>query len=185
MGAQKGHSGAPPDRGRSNTDTQNTGATPGGTRASTADKEEGTASHGWSAPDGLPLLLRKQPIWDVGDTPHLMLVEQGLPWHPVVMGLSGQAIPFIVAATHADALPSAPFWFPVPAVLVASPALKGHMVDGRDSAWRNRAPGPHAHRNTARQAMDGRWTEARGQQKQSNDPGNNQHILNTPIAWRR
>ena len=44
------------------------------------------------------------------------------------------------------------------------------MVDGRDSAWRNRAPGPHAHGNTARQAMDGLWTEARGQQKQSNDP---------------
>ena len=54
------------------------------------------------------------------------------------------------------------------------------MVDGRDSAWRNRAPGPHAHRNTARQAMGGLWTEARGKQKQSNDPSNNQHILNTP-----
>ena len=40
-------------------------------------------SHGWSAPDGLPLLLRKQPIWAAGDTPHLMPVEQGLPWHPV------------------------------------------------------------------------------------------------------
>ena len=38
---------------------------------------------------------------------------------------------------------------------------KGHMVDGRDSAWRNRAPGPHAHRNTARQAMDGLWTDLR------------------------
>ena len=42
------------------------------------------------------------------------------------------------------------------------------MVDGRDSAWRNRAPGPH--RNTARQAIDGLWTEARGQQKQSKRP---------------
>jgi len=31
-------------------------------------------------PDGLPLLLRKQPIWAAGDTPHLMPVEQGLPW---------------------------------------------------------------------------------------------------------
>ena len=41
------------------------------------------------------------------------------------------------------------------------------------------------HRNAARQAMDGLWTEARGQQKQSNDPGNNQHILNTPIIGRR
>ena len=79
--------------------------------------------HGWSAPDGLPLLLRKQPIWAAGDTPHLMPVEQGLPWHPVATGLAGQAIPFIVAASHAHALPSAPFWFSVPAVPAASPAL--------------------------------------------------------------
>ena len=35
------------------------------------------------------------------------------------------------------------------------------------------------------QAMDGLWTEVCGQQKQSNDPGNNQHILNTPIIGRR
>ena len=49
-----------------------------------------------------------------------MPVEQGLPWHPVATGLAGQAIRFIVAASHAHALPSAPFWFPV---LVASPAL--------------------------------------------------------------
>ena len=41
------------------------------------------------------------------------------------------------------------------------------------------------HRNTARQAMDGLWTEVCGQQKQSNDPGNNQHILNTPLIGRR
>ena len=60
---------------------------------------------------------------------------------------------------------------------------RGHMVDGPDSAWRNRAPGPH--RNTARQAMDGLWAEVCGQQKQSNDPGNNQHIPNTPIIGRR
>ena len=52
-----------------------------------------------------------------------MPVEQGLPWHPVATGLVGQAIPFIVAASHVHALPSAPFWFPVPAILVASPAL--------------------------------------------------------------
>ena len=57
------------------------------------------------------------------------------------------------------------------------------MVDGLDSVWRNRAPG--LHRNTATQAMDGLWTEVCGQQKQSNDPANNQHILNTPIIGRR
>ena len=51
-----------------------------------------------------------------------MPVEQGVPWHPVATGLAGQAIPFIVATSHAHALPSPPFWFPVPAVLVASPA---------------------------------------------------------------
>ena len=52
-----------------------------------------------------------------------MPVEQGLPWHPVATGLAGQAIPFVVAASHAPALPAPPFWFPVPTVLVASPAL--------------------------------------------------------------
>ena len=62
---------------------------------------------------------------------------------------------------------------------------KGHMVDGQDNAWRDRAPGPHAHRNTTRQATDSLWTEARGQQKQSNNPHNNQHILNTPTTGRR
>ena len=55
------------------------------------------------------------------------------------------------------------------------------MVDGPDSAWRNRAPGPH--RNTARQAMDGLWTEARGQQTQSNDPANNQHNPQYANYW--
>ena len=35
--------------------------------------------------------------------------------------------------------------------------------------------------HTARQATDGLWTEARGQQKQPND----QHILNTPTTGRR
>ena len=45
-GARQGHPGAPTDRGRSNTDTQNAGATPGGTRASTANKEEGHGKAG-------------------------------------------------------------------------------------------------------------------------------------------
>ena len=87
--------------------------------------------HGWSTPDGLPLLLGKQPIWAAGHTPHLMPVEQGLPWHPVATGLAGQAIPFVVAASHAHALPSPLFWFPVPAVLVASPASPPPLTVGR------------------------------------------------------
>ena len=49
-----------------------------------------------------------------------MPVERMLPWHP---GLADQAIPFIVAASHAHALPSIPFWLLVPTALVASPAL--------------------------------------------------------------
>ena len=49
--------------------------------------------HGWSAPGGHPILLRKQPIWAAGDSPHLMPVEQGLPWHPVAMGLAGSLPP--------------------------------------------------------------------------------------------
>ena len=38
---RKGHPRAPTNKGRSNTDTQNAGATPGGTRGSTTNKEEG------------------------------------------------------------------------------------------------------------------------------------------------
>ena len=45
-GARQGHPGAPTDRGRSNTYTQNAGATPRGTRAGTADKEEGHSKAG-------------------------------------------------------------------------------------------------------------------------------------------
>ena len=56
---------------------------------------------------------------------------------------------------------------------------------GRDNVWKNRAPGPHTHGNTARQAMDGLRMELCGQQKQSNDPRNNQHNLNTPATGRR
>ena len=41
VGAHKGHPGTPMDRGRSDTATQNAGATPGGMRASAVDKEEG------------------------------------------------------------------------------------------------------------------------------------------------
>ena len=52
---------------------------------------------------------------------------------------------------------------------------------GPDSEWRNRAPG--LHRNTARQATDGLWTEVCGQQTQSNDPGNNQHNPRHPNDW--
>ena len=51
--------------------------------------------------------------------------------------------------------------------------------------WRGRAPGPHAHGNTARQVGDGLRTGVWGQQKQSNDPRNNQHNSNTPTTGRR
>ena len=57
------------------------------------------------------------------------------------------------------------------------------VVDGRDSVWRSRAPGPHAHRNAARQAMDGLRTEVWGQQEQSNDPHNNQHNPRYANYW--
>ena len=51
------------------------------------------------------------------------------------------------------------------------PAVRGKRTCG----------GRPGQRNTARQAMEGLWTEACGQQKQSNDPGNNQHILNRQL----
>ena len=36
----------------------------------------------------------------------------------------------------------------------------------------------------SRQVVDGLRTEVCGQQKQSNDPRNNQHNLNTPTNWK-
>ena len=44
------------------------------------------------------------------------------------------------------------------------------VVDGRDNAWRSRAPGPYTHGNPARQVGDGLRVEVAGQQKQSNHP---------------
>ena len=58
-----------------------------------------------------------------------------------------------------------------------------HVVDGRDNAWRSRAPGPHAHGSAAREGADGLRTEVRGQQKQSNDPHNNQHNHQYAKYW--
>ena len=62
---------------------------------------------------------------------------------------------------------------------------RAYVVDGRDNAWRSRAPGPRAHGNAARQVVDGLRTEVCGQQKQSNDPCNNQHNPNMPTTGRR
>ena len=47
-----------------------------------------------------------------------------------------------------------------------------------------RRGGGHTHGNAARQVVGGPRTEVCGQQKQSNDPRNNQHILNTPTTGR-
>ena len=47
---------------------------------------------------------------------------------------------------------------------------KAYVLDGRDNAWRSRAPRPHAYGNAARQVVDGLRTEVWGQQKQSKDP---------------
>ena len=69
------------------------------------------------------------------------------------------------------------------AVQVCAAAPRGRAGSGagaRGGTWAS-----HAHGNTARQVMDGLWTEARGQQKQSNEPGNNQHNLNTLTTGHR
>ena len=60
-----------------------------------------------------------------------------------------------------------------------------YVLDGRDNAWRNRAPGPHTHGNAERQVVDDLRMEVCGQQKQSNDPHSNQHNPNMPTTGRR
>ena len=58
-----------------------------------------------------------------------------------------------------------------------------YVVDGRNSAWRSRAPGPHAHGNAARRVVDGLGTEVCGQRKQANDPRINQHNPRYANYW--
>ena len=181
MNARKGHPGAP-DRGRSNTDTQDTGATPGGTRASTANKEEGRSKAGeatrtgnQNGGDG------RACAWEAATT-------KGMAWpaSPVATGCQGNPCSTgirwgVSPAAQMGCLRNrsgSPIGADQPG------GGKGHMVDGRDNGWRSRAPGPHARGNTAGQAMDGLWTEARRRKKQPNDPGNNQHNPNTPTTGR-
>ena len=59
----------------------------------------------------------------------------------------------------------------------------GYVVDGRDNAWRSRAPGPHAHGNAATQVVDGLRPEVWGQRKQSNDPCNSQRNPRYASYW--
>ena len=59
------------------------------------------------------------------------------------------------------------------------------MVYGWDNMWRSRAPGPHAHGNTARQVVNGLRTEVCGQREQSNNPRNNQHNPNALTTGHR
>ena len=93
-----------------------------------------------------------------------MPVEQGLPWHPVATGLAGQAIPFIVAASHAHALPSPPHTHRhtrSPAVAGPSWGASGHSRSDlrlRTASWRGcggwelvgagESQRPHAHPHT-------------------------------------
>ena len=46
-------------------------------------------------------------------------------------------------------------------ILTMRSAELGEEKSGIRAVEGSRAPGPHAHGNTARQAMDGLWTEAR------------------------
>ena len=59
------------------------------------------------------------------------------------------------------------------------------VVDGRYNARRSRAPVPRAYGNAARQVVDDRRAEVRGQRKPSNDPRSNQHNLGAPNTGHR
>ena len=83
VGAQKAHTGAPTDRGRSNTDTQNAGATPRGTGASTAGKEEGRSKAGEATRTGNQNGGHGR-VWEAATT-------KGMAWpaSPVATGCQG------------------------------------------------------------------------------------------------
>ena len=58
-----------------------------------------------------------------------------------------------------------------------------HGLDGRHSAWRSGALGPHAHGSAVTQVVDDRRAEVRGPQKQSNDPRSNPHNPRYANHW--
>ena len=62
------------------------------------------------------------------------------------------------------------------------PAVRGKSTYGGRPGQRVEEQGTWA---SQKHSEAGLWTEVCGQQKQSNDPGNNQHILNTPIIGHR
>ena len=180
---KKGHPGAPTDGGRSNTDTQDGEATPGGTRASTADKEEGRGKAGEATRTG------NQNGGDGGAFAWEAATTKGMAWpaSPVATGCQGNPCSTgIRGGRGVSRSPDGLFAQQEREDTRGRPAVRGKGTYGGRSGqpWRSRARGPHTHGNTARQAMDGLSTEVRGQQKQSNDPGNNQHNLNTPTTGR-
>ena len=91
--------------------------------------------------------------------------------------------------------PPPPFTGVCPAATTPWPGLllaTRHHFGGGGWGWvggfvwgggRSRARGAHAHGHTATQVVDGLWTEAHGQQKQSNDPGNNRHNPRYANYW--
>ena len=62
--------------------------------------------------------------------------------------------------------------------------VQGPVKEQQPDGMSHGGGGAHAHGTAAGQVVDGLRTEARGQQKQSNDPGNNQHNPNTPNTGR-
>ena len=88
VGAHKGHPEAPTHRGRSNTVTQHAGATPGGTNASAADKEEGGSEAGGATRTGG---TGNQNVGDGRACAWGAATTQGMAWpaSPVATGCQG------------------------------------------------------------------------------------------------
>ena len=162
--AHKGHPGAPTDRGRSNTATQNAGATPGGTKAGAADKEEGGSKAGRATRTAGTLNQ------NVGD---------------------GRACAWGAATTEVGGVPCSPdglFAQREEEPTRGRPAVRGKWTCGGRPGQRVEEQGTWAsHTRKCSKAGYGRpedrgvWTA----QKQSNDPRNNQCNLNTSTTGRR
>ena len=161
MGAQKGHPRAPIHKGRSNTDTRDAGATPRGTRASAADKEEGRSKEGeatrtgnQNGGDG------RACAWEAATTKGMALlaspVATGCQGNPCSTGIMWGVFPLAQMGCS---------WGPTR----GRPAVRGKATYGGQSGQRvEEEHGTWASRTRKHgQAGYGRpWTEARGQQTQ-------------------
>ena len=173
--------------GRSNTDTQNAGATPGGIKGKHSRQGAG-AQQGRR---GNQNSGNREPEWRGWERVRMGGSDNkgdGLASQPRRYRVPGQPLLNRHQVGGVSRSPDGLFAQQEREPIRGRPAVMGKRTYGRrpeqcveeQGTWASRAQ-KHSEAGYRRPVDRGAWTK----QKQSNDPGNNQHILNTPTIGRR